>query len=147
MCLFARDAQALDQNGGRADRRRFKVQVAADARDILEQLVEITGDREFLHGADNLAALDFKSAGEQGEVAADGIRARVQTGNLGQIQTVAQIAEQLVQRKLARLDEQVARLNPTRTGGVSGRLAARFFAVLRLCSSVFSTPPSMMFLV
>ena len=51
----------------------------------------------------------------------------MQTGNLGQIQTVAQIAEQLVQRKLARLDEQVARRNPARTGGVSGRLAARFF--------------------
>ena len=92
MCLFARDAQALDQNGGRANRRRFKIQVAADARDILEQLVEIAGDREFLHGADDLAALDFKAAGEQGEVAADGVRARVQTGNLGQIQTVAQIA-------------------------------------------------------
>ena len=62
VCLFARDAQALDQNGGGADRRRFKVQVAADARDILEQLVEIAGDREFLHGADNLAALDFQAA-------------------------------------------------------------------------------------
>ena len=132
MCI--RDsAQALDQHGGRTDGRGFKQQIAAHVGDILEQLVEVARHGEFFHGADNLAALDFIAAGKQREIAADRVCARMQAGDFGQEQAVAEVGEQLFLRQPAGLEEQVCRRDPACARRVSGRLAAGLFGGLTVC--------------
>src|SRR5260370_15332115 len=65
--LFSRDGHAIHSQSG-ASGRTAEFEVIADLGDVVEHLLEVAGDRDFLDREGKLTVLDPKATGPAGEV-------------------------------------------------------------------------------
>src|SRR5260370_25698427 len=104
--LFSRDGHAIHSQSG-ASGRTAEFEVIADLGDVVEHLLEVAGDRDFLDREGKLTVLDPKATGPAGEVS--GHQVHTEAEKFRTVEPVLDLADDLLRCPRTRLQKEIAR--------------------------------------
>src|SRR2546430_2172286 len=88
-------------------KRATEFKIVTDFRDVVENIFEISGNRDFFHRVSKFAILDPQSTGAPGKVTGNHVHA--ETEKLEDIEPLFDVANNLLRRALAFLQKEISR--------------------------------------
>src|SRR4051794_17498026 len=105
----------------RASRRPAKLQVIANLSDVVQHVLEITGNSHFFHGISKLAVFNPQAAHAAGKIAGNSVHAK--TEKLKHVKSLFDVSDNLLRRAITFLQIKISTADSRRSGQSAGRVA------------------------